>query len=151
VVAIHLVLNQIDNGPGESLDIAEFKEPSPSILEYLLGIPVRCRDNGLPHSHGIGQGSAGDLFLRKIRRYIDVTGPDELAELLKFDKSIVEKHVLFQSKLDDLALKGKAVLLAMGRFDCWMCCSKNNIRNVRNSLHHLRKGFENGFNALVRI
>jgi hypothetical protein len=76
------VFEQDAEGVGKSVDVAEFHEASAPIGEHLLGVPVGRRNDGGSGGEGIRQRAGHNLFLVVVRRDVDISRRQVLAEVL---------------------------------------------------------------------
>ena len=98
---------------GQRAAVAEGEQPSATIAQKLLGVPVGRRDHRRAGAHGVGQGAAGDLGLVLVRADEDVRGLQVAAQLGRGDELIAEHDVLAHPQSFRLPLQRRAIGLAV--------------------------------------
>ena len=91
-VAGGLVVEQFHHFIRDGRRIVEGHQNTATVIQQLLGVPVRRGDSRLAGAHGVGQGTRCDLGLVDVGGDVDVGGPQEFDQLLIAHEAIVEYH-----------------------------------------------------------
>ena len=115
-VPFGFIFQEFDGLLGNGLLIVEWDQNPATLIEKLLCMPIRSRDDRFASTQSVGQGSRNDLCLVLVRRDVDVGCTDEFHHLLGADKTVVEYDFRLHSRASNC---NDSRYLSPSRFRMW--------------------------------
>ena len=120
------------------------------LRHHLLGVPVRRRNDRLAAAYRVGERPGDNLFPAEVRRDVNVTGKEELAELIESDVLVEEDDVVLDALLLDAIFERHAVHFPLAPLDFRVRRAEDDVGDVGKVLCDVGNGVYGVLDALVR-
>ena len=148
-MAADIVAQQIRDRAGDGGRVAKGHEQAAAVGQQFCSMAVGSGDHCLAAAKGIGQCARRDLVFGKVRRHVDVGGPNEGEQFVHIEIAVVKDHLVGDAKVGGQGDEGVTVPLPLVSDQAGMGRPGDEVDGVRVAGHDLGHGADHVLDALV--